>query len=219
MRCLCCRYLLQRGFVKFVIDCIAASDGRVSHAAPAGECGLVTHLLDWAQYKLSSEELFFQSVLGMSRFCRDHKSFDLRHSNWKTKGSSGCQHRADVDWCGSSPQWLPAQDYLAVAKAVNNHFFSRKCVCTPSPLAASVLSRAMHTACKCSAHTARTHAGALLHARGSLFYRRAPAGKHEVVAMMRAPRTCDLKPALPFRSPAYSWPSSHREQVPRSEGI
>jgi len=65
VRCLCCRYLLQRGFVKFVIDCIAASDGRVSHAAPAGECGLVTHLLDWAQYKLSSEELFFQSVLGM----------------------------------------------------------------------------------------------------------------------------------------------------------
>ena len=70
--------MLHRSLVKFIIDCLAQSEGVVGAEAPQGECGLVTHLLDYAQYKISFEELYFQTLSHMSTFCEQYENNDLR---------------------------------------------------------------------------------------------------------------------------------------------
>ena len=96
-----------------------------------GECGLVTHLLDYAQYKLSFEEIFFQTLVTVSSFCEQFENNDLRFINWqkdqRTAQQTGCMHLEEVDWCGNSPQWMPADEYTSGAKKSGDvRFFARK---------------------------------------------------------------------------------------------
>ena len=126
--------MLHRSLVKFIIDCLALSDGVVGmHAAP-GECGLVTHLLDYAQYKISFEELYFQTLSFMSTFCKQYQNNDLRFVNWQKPAqqarNTGCLHLEEVDWCGNSPQWLSPGEYTTASQkgegTKDQRFFSRK---------------------------------------------------------------------------------------------
>ena len=66
----------------------------------ADECALVRQLLDYAQYKLSFEELFFQTISRMSTWCWLYKNRDLRHVDWskssKQQEQLGCLHLEEV---------------------------------------------------------------------------------------------------------------------------
>jgi len=126
-------------FMQFITECLAAHDGDFSAHQHDNECGLVTHLLDYGQYKISFEELYFQTLARMSSFCEHVANHDLRYINWKKddvkKGAEKrCMHWEEVDWCGNSPQWLTGGDYTT---AIRKHpapppakaeprFFSRK---------------------------------------------------------------------------------------------
>jgi len=125
-------YLLHRSFVKFIVECLDTFDGSFGATAQNSECGLVTHLLDYAQYKLSFEELFFQTLASMSSFCKQYENRDLRHINWEKNKrqaqQSGCMHLEEVDWCGNSPQWMLADEYQKGAgkRGEDRRFFARK---------------------------------------------------------------------------------------------
>ena len=126
--------MLHRSLVQFIIDCLAVSDGVVGMEAGPGECGLVTHLLDYAQYKISFEELYFQTLALMSTFCEQYQNNDLRFVNWQKPPhqarNSGCLHLEEVDWCGNSPQWLSPGEYKKARQngegTNDERFFSRK---------------------------------------------------------------------------------------------
>ena len=67
----------------------------------------------------------------VSSFCEQYENNDLRFINWQkdkhTAQQTGCMHLEEVDWCGNSPQWMPADEYTSGAKKSGDvRFFARK---------------------------------------------------------------------------------------------
>jgi len=118
-------FVLSRQFVQWVDDCLAMGfDNRTK----AGECSTPLMLLDYGQYKINFEEVFYQTVQANTGHCELVVNEDLRFINWSKDRDDvhvGCMHWEEVDWCGNSPQVM-TEDKWDEGREKHDRFFSRK---------------------------------------------------------------------------------------------
>mmetsp|Transcript_3849 Transcript_3849/g.13877 ORF Transcript_3849/g.13877 Transcript_3849/m.13877 type:complete len:516 (-) Transcript_3849:1331-2878(-) len=123
---------LHREFVEFVVACLFQQTSRDAEsffqtAQPLGinldnDCKIVVHLLEWVENSLSSEEIFFHTVLMNTRFCNSLHPDYMRWVKWQAE-SQGV-HCDKADWCGKSPHVLQMRDVRSALSSTS--LFARK---------------------------------------------------------------------------------------------
>lgn len=106
-------FCLNRAFVDYVVN---------------GRDELLTNLKRYYRYSLLPSESFFHTLYLNSHFCTQSVVDNhLKLVNWKRNRGCNCQHKASVDWCGCSPNFLTLDDLETLDNLSNRPiFFVRK---------------------------------------------------------------------------------------------